>query len=230
MTRVKALFAAFLFMTSGPLFAQSDSAPLPPLEDQGMIETVDPLLIVLERVQAYLASLDSFKARFRQMNPGGTQAMGTLYLQQPGRIRFDYDGDTPFLVVADGEVLSFVDYEVGQVTRWPVNDTPLKLFLSDTPDLSALNAQIQLNPAGLTDHVGLRASDPANPDQGVITVFFKLLDGDSRDMELVSWVVEDGQGRITVVELTEGEANPDLDKALWTFKDPRGLAKRRRAR
>ncbi len=225
--------AALLFGIEGfvgPVGAQSTDS-LPPLDEEVTLQT-SPYLAALAEIEAYLASLDSFEARFRQTNPSGGRVEGIMYLEQPGRVRFDYTDDVPFLVVADGEVLSFVDYEVGQVTRWPVADTPLKLFLADRPNLASLGARIQLNPAGLTDHVALQASDPEKPDQGVITVYFRrVTSGDGiPSLELRSWVVEDAQGLITVVEVFDGQANPDLSASLWTFEDPRGLAKRRRTR
>ncbi len=222
------LFLVISVGASDRLMAQTDES-LPPLDEEVTLQT-SPYLAALADIEGYLASLDSFEARFRQTNPSGGTVEGTMYLEQPGRIRFDYTEDVPFLVVADGKVLSFVDYEVGQVTRWPVADTPLKLFLADRPDLSALGARIQLNPAGLADHIALQAADPEKPDQGVITVYFRRLEEDKSALELRSWVVEDAQGLITVVEVFDGKDNPNLSASLWEFEDPRGLAKRRRVR
>lgn len=46
--------------------------------------------------------------------------------------------------------------------------------------------------------------------------------------QLSYWAVRDGQGGVTYVTLQETVVNLALDKSLWTFKDPRGSAKRRR--
>ena len=146
-------------------------------------------------------------------------------MKRAGKVRFDYSGDVPFLVVADGDALNFIDYEVGQVTKWPVDDTPLGILIGKSTDLAALGAQIQLNPGGIKDYIGLRAYDPDRPEMGIITVFFQEIDKDT--VVLKSWVVEDAQGRITVVELSDPVHNLALADDLWKFKDPRGLAKRR---
>ena len=78
--------------------------------------------------------------------------------------------------------------------------------------------------------VALHASDPDKPELGQITVYFEEALKDDQPLKLLSWVVTDAQGQITTVELTDGQVNVDLSDSLWQFDDPRGLARRRRAR
>ena len=234
----KRLRAAMLWLGAGVLSAgaalaqDQDIAPLP----QETIEAA-PVVLAYNKVQTYLAGLTSFKAKFRQENPGGNVAQGTLYMARPGRIRFDYTGFTegasddggtvPFLVVGNGETIDFIDYEIGQVTKWPIDDTPLGILIGKKTDLAALGAQIQMRPGGMEGYIALRASDPEKPEMGLITVFFREVD---EGVELASWLVEDAQNRITVVEIIDPQHNLELSKSLWQYKDPRGLAKRRTRR
>ena len=50
---------------------------------------------------------------------------GKLTLKRPGKIRFQYQKDVPLLIVGDGNSLTMIDYEVRQVQRWPVKNSPL---------------------------------------------------------------------------------------------------------
>ena len=134
---------------------------LPPVEEHVLPGNQN--LRALGDIQDYMKAVTSLKARFRQHSPNGTVAEGTLYLERPGYIRFDYTDDTPFLVVADGKTLNFVDYEIGQVSKWPVKDTPLRALLGNSVDLAALGAHIELEPAGAEGVIALTAQDNDRP-------------------------------------------------------------------
>lgn len=205
---------------------------LPEIEDGGKIQS-NAYGQALTHIEYFLDHLTSLQARFIQHNPNGKQAKGVMYLSRPGRIRFDYDDETPYLIVSDGNNLNFIDYEIGQISKWPVADTPLRIFLEDSKArtlLSRLNAEIRINPQGLANHIGLRVHDPEKPENGIIMLFFKQRDDQSQPLQLSSWIVEDAQGRVTLVELEDVRENIELASDLWTFEDPRGLNKRRRVR
>ena len=205
-----------------------DKADLPAVEEQAIAE--DNSLKALRQIQTYMEDVTSLKADFRQHAPGGNLATGTLYLERPGHIRFDYSDDTPFLIVADGKSLNFIDYEIGQVTKWPVKDTPLRALLGGALDLASLGARIDIEPAGAKGVVALAARDGDHPELGEITLYFRQQDGFDAGLTLLSWSVVDAQDQMTYVELSDTETNVVLDDTLWTFEDPRGLTKRRRVR
>ncbi|WP_417465655.1 LolA family protein [Kordiimonas sp.] len=223
--RFRMMFLVTFGLLAPAVYAQDS---LPPLEEQTVAE--DNNLKALRQVQTYMDEVDSLTATFRQHAPNGTVATGTLYLERPGRIRFDYADDTPFLVVADGKTLNFIDYEIGQVTKWPVKDTPLRALLGGSIDLASLGANIELEPAGATGVIALMAQDTERPELGTITLYFRQTDGFAGDITLTSWAVVDAEDRVTFVELSDQSQNVSLDDKLWEFEDPRGLAKRRRTR
>lgn len=207
---------------------QEKSLPLPPLEEQNIAE--DTSLKALGQVQAYFDTVKSLAAKFYQRAPDGGITSGKLSLARPGRIRFDYEGEVPFLVVADGKTLSFIDYEIGQVTRWPVNDTPLRALLGGSTDLASIGANIEIAPGGVTGLLALHATDVEKPELGRITVYFEEMPEAAEKLRLLSWAVTDAQGQLTTVELADEQVNVEFAAKLWEFDDPRGLAKRRRPR
>ncbi|WP_417449137.1 LolA family protein [Kordiimonas sp.] len=217
-----------LLAFSAPALAQESDDALPPLEEKVLPGNNN--LRALGQIQDYMKAVTSLKAKFRQQSPNGLVAEGTLYLERPGYIRFDYSDDTPFLVVADGKTLNFVDYEIGQVTKWPVKDTPLRALLGNSVDLAALGAHIELDPAGATGVIALSAQDNDRPELGVITLYFRQKDETKGGLVLNSWAVVDAEDRITYVELSDQQVNLALNDKLWEFDDPRGLSKRRRPR
>ena len=90
----------------------------------------------LARVQAHLRAVDSMTANFTQTDRRGRSLAGALTIKRPGRIRFDYGRSANILIVGDGRALTFVDYDVRQVQRWPINDSPLSVLLDPSQDLA----------------------------------------------------------------------------------------------
>ncbi|MCK0070167.1 LolA family protein [Kordiimonas laminariae] len=222
---LKALMFGVIALSAVPATAQDNS--LPPLKEETVVEA--PTLKALKLVQTFMDEVKSLKAHFVQMAPGGNRSEGTLYMARPGKVRFDYDGDIPFLVVADGKTVNFIDYEIGQVTKWPVKDTPLRALLGDSTDLASINAHIEYEPSGIEGLVALTAQDPDKPEIGRITVYFEEADVPG-GLKLLSWGVVDAQGQLTTVELSKQEANLPIADKRWSFDDPRGVNKRRRNR
>ncbi len=208
-----------------PIAAQDE---LPPLEEAVVEET--PVFEAFQKIQTYMDTVNSLQADFIQRSPGGGIASGTLYMERPGRIRFDYTDETPFLVVSDGKTLNFIDEEIEEVTRWPVKDTPLRVLLGSAVDLASYGARVEVAPGGIDGLIALHASDEKRPELGTITVYFREDATAPGGLLLASWAVIDAQEAITVVEVDNPQTNLALAGSLWTFEDPRGLAKRRRLR
>lgn len=216
-----------LAVTGLPALAQEE-APLPPLEEETIAE--DTSLKALGLVQTYMETVQSLEAEFIQYAPDGGVAKGKLSLARPGKVRFDYEDGIPFLVVADGKTLNFIDYEIGQVTRWPVSDTPLRALLGGSTDLASIGANIEVAPFDNPELVALHAVDVDRPELGHITVYFQQQPYVDQKLRLLRWDVTDAQGQITSVELLDSKVNVELAEKLWEFDDPRGLARRRRPR
>ena len=86
----------------------------------------------LDRAVTALRAISTMKADFNQIDRAGNVANGTMTLKRPGKIRFDYGKDADLLVVSNGRSLYMVDYEVNQVERWPIKNSPLGALLDPT--------------------------------------------------------------------------------------------------
>lgn len=208
-------------------FAQEDV--LEPLETTEVEEIKSG--VGLEDIEDYLNNIKTMTADFTQ-NAYGQMSQGRLSMARPGRVRFEYTDETPILVVSDGNNVSFIDYEVGQVTRWPVNDTPLAFLLKDDISLENDVAILGAGPDPFAGYTYLTAKDPKKPEQGEMTLIFRgRLDGKGADaFTLYGWEVIDAQGNITNIRLANRQFNVPLNKELWDFEDPRPERLKRRPR
>ena len=216
--------ALFFLLVGGAALAQEDPL-LTPLETVDIAPSPITSLVesdaeILDNVQVYLNSIKSLKAQFSQQGPDGRIAIGTLHLERPGKVRFEYEAGVPLLIVSDGNTLNMIDYDIGQVTKWPVNDTPLALLLAENVTFNNnTTVTSRKNEIG-AGYISITSSNPENPQQGSLILVFSQ--SDNSDLELRAWQVVDAQGKLTTVSIANMELNNGLDRALWTFDDPRG--------
>lgn len=176
----------------------------------------------LTQVETHLREVKSLQADFTQTADTGAVATGQMILAKPGKVRFDFGKDSPLLIVSNGSVLSMVDYEVAQVTRWPVKETPLALLLDDKVSLAG---RARVLPADETPQgfIAVEGRDPKHPEYGTITLFFQKTPKGPAGLMLMGWRVLDGQGRTTMVQLSNQKLNEAVSDSAFRFRDPRGL-------
>jgi len=209
--------------------ATAQEKPLPELETVEVSET--KIGAEISDIENYLNNIKTMTADFVQIS-SGSLIEGKFSMSRPGRIRFEYSDDIPFLVVSDGNNVSFIDYELGQVTRWPVNDTPLAFLLRDQVSLEKDVIISGGAPDLFAGSTYLTARDPKKPEQGELTLIFTGHPGGegNQAFALLGWEVIDAQGKITNIRLSNSKFNMVLDKELWEFDDPRNERLQRRRR
>jgi outer membrane lipoprotein-sorting protein len=168
---------------------------------------------VLGQVQAYLNGLRTLKARFIQTAQDGKTTTGTMWLERPGRMRFEYDKPSPLLLVAGHGVAIFRDNQLDQTNTLPLTQTPLGLLLADTITLTGpvTVTQFQRLP-GLLRMTMVRT---AQPGDGSLS-----LELTASPIGLVGWTVVDAEGRETHIQLTGVTQGGSFDPSLFTFTDP----------
>lgn len=173
----------------------------------------------LDRVRDSLRATTTMTADFVQTAANGSQLVGTLSLARPGKIRFQY-AKAPILVVANGNWLNFIDYEVSQVSRWPIRNTPLGVLLNNDADLSRFARTVDA-PPGL---IAVEARDPKHPEYGAITMGFRPDAAAPGGLRLLGWTALDAQNNLTEVRLDNIRYNVAIPNARFTFRDPRPKA------
>ncbi len=170
-----------------------------------------------------LRSISTLRADFVQADPNGQRVKGVLTLKRPGKIRFQYEKGVPMLVVSDGSSLTFVDYEVRQVQRWPIKNSPLGALLDPGRDVGKYG---RLMPTGSDRIVSVEVRDKARPEYGVITLIFTRKPGAPGGMELSSWAALDSQKRRTIVTLSNQQYGLAVADNAFRFNDPRAPVRR----
>lgn len=172
----------------------------------------------LARVSQHLKAAKSMTANFAQTDRRGKTLSGTLSMKRPGKIRFQYEKGVPILLVADGKALTYVDYSVKQVQRWPVGDSPLSMLIDPDANLQRFARVVD---SGDPNVVLVQAKDPKRPQYGAITMAFTRNPSAPSGLMLSGWVTLDSQNNRTSVRLSNQRYNVPVNDRTFTFRDPR---------
>ena len=177
----------------------------------------------LDRAVAALRGISTMKASFTQTDRAGQTMAGELTLKRPGKIRFDYGKSAPMLVVSNGKSLYLVDYDVKQVERWPISNSPLGALLDPNRDVKRYG---KLVPTSHSDVVSVEVRDPKRPEFGVITLIFQRDAKSPGGLKLTHWVALDAQNNRTTVRLSNHRYGMSVADSAFTFSDPRKSSRR----
>ena len=170
-----------------------------------------------------LRAIGTMRADFIQADPRGNRVKGVLTLKRPGRIRFQYEKNVPMLIVSDGSALTFIDYQVRQVQRWPIKNSPLGALLNPDRDVMQYG---KLVASGNGQVVSIEVRDKKHPEYGVITMVFIRKPGAPGGLELSSWATLDAQNTRTIVTLSNQQYGMAVADNAFRFNDPRGATHR----
>ncbi len=199
MLRRTLLLAPFLL----PVAAYAQRAALTP-QDQADIA----------RVEAYLNSIHTLHSRFLQVAPNGATSEGQAWLERPGRLRFQYDPPTPFLLVGGHGLLVFHDSQLGQTSNLPLSQTPLGLLLQDDLRLSGDVTVSRI--VRLPGQLQVTLYRTRTPQDGQLTLIFA-----DNPLTLRQWIVTDAQRQQTRVTLYNVQLGGNFDQSLFSYIDPR---------
>ncbi len=172
----------------------------------------------LAQAVAALRAISTMQASFTQTDRNGQQLSGTLTLKRPGRIRFQYQPGVPFLIVSDGTAMTFVDYEVRQVQRWPIRNSPLGALLDPNRDIGRYGS---LQPTSSPGVISVEVRDRGHPEFGVMTMVFVRQPSAPGGLQLASWVALDSQNQRTTVRLSGHHYGQAVADSTFRYNDPR---------
>ena len=172
----------------------------------------------LTAVEAHIEQVTTMSATFSQSDRKGQTMTGKMLIKRPGKIRFEYQKGANLLIVGDGKSLNMIDYQVRQVQRWPIGESPLSALLDPKRDLKKYG---KLVPTSDPNVVSVAVKDPKRPEYGTITMIFVKQAGAPSGLTLHSWVALDSQNNRTTVRLSNVKYNIAIANSAFNWKDPR---------
>lgn len=224
--RLIALLALAAFGLAGPALAQdapldlhAPAAKAKPAKDAKGAKSEPRQAIsaaeAVRRANAWLTSARLITADFVQIGPDGHRAEGKLYLERPGRMRFQYAPPDRLEIVADGRSIAVRDQKLDTQDLYLIGQTPLKFLLNDTIDLArdtkVLGVEVNDNAVSITIEDNATLGGSAR-----IELLF-----DPATFALKQWTEDDAQGRQTVVTLFNIDLTSKPDESLFKIDEER---------
>ncbi|MFC1696118.1 outer membrane lipoprotein chaperone LolA [Pseudomonadota bacterium] len=172
------------------------------------------------QLERFSDQLDTLHAQFEQQVIGtdgvtGDSSSGEVWLRRPGLFRWEYGGDFPEVVVADGKNIWIYDEVLEQVTVKDQSQVAMDSPLSLLTDLGQLDEQFEVREAGQSEQWQLLELRSRSMESDFERILLGL-----NDDSLQLMVMEDAFGLRTEINFVEVERNPELDPALFTFVPP----------
>jgi outer membrane lipoprotein-sorting protein len=172
---------------------------------------------LLQKISAYLSSVETMVGNFVQIGPDGRRTEGTFYLQKPGKVRFEYNPPSPIDIIADGSSVVVRDRNLATQDLYPLSQTPLRYLLADHIDLLRD-----------TDIVSVSSDDTfvtvvIQERQLVVGTSRLMIMFDAKDLQLKQWTVTDPQGLDTTVAVYNLDSTKKPDPNLFVINYQRNI-------
>jgi outer membrane lipoprotein carrier protein len=174
-------------------------------------------------VDKYLAGLASWTADFTQTIDDGhgkimRSAAGKLYLQKPGKFRWDYVEPSEQLILADGKHIWFYDKDLQQAN---VRDMDATLASSPAVLLSgsaSVGTQFEVTALPASEGLEWYQLIPKRADTDFQLVRIGFIKG-----ELTSMFLADKLNQVTQLTFSHPQRNAKFAPDLFSFVPPKGV-------
>lgn len=171
---------------------------------------------LVNRVSAYLSSVQTMIGDFVQVAPDGSRSKGHFFIQKPGRVRFEYDPPSPIDIVADGQSVAVRDRKLDTQDVYPLSQTPLRFLLAPRIDLLKDTNVVGVYADNVFDTVVIQETQPLSGTSRLMMMF------DAKTLQLKQWTVTDSQGFDTTVAISNIDTSKRPDPNLFHINYERG--------
>ena len=157
-------------------------------------------------VKEYLNNLNSLEADFLQVSSDGDIKEGKIFLSIPGKLRISYKNPNNLLITSNGFWLTVQDKKLKQTNNFPLNQTPLSLFLNKKLSFNQNEFKIKFKKnSGI---ITLTFSDNQKLNSSIFKLIFT-----STPLKLKKWVIIDefnNETSVSLQNLVTGNKYPNI--------------------
>jgi len=173
--------------------------------------------VILDKISAYLSSVQTMVGNFVQVGPDGKRTEGTFYIQKPGKVRFEYNPPTPIDIIADGSSVVVRDRKLATQDLYPLSQTPLRYLLADRIDLQRDTNVVSVSSDETFVTVVVEETVLVAGTSRLMIMF------DAKDQQLKQWTVTDPQGYDTTVAVYNLDSGKKPDPTLFVINYQRNV-------
>ena len=169
-------------------------------------------LAEIKRIERYLNDITTLRSSFIQISSNGERLDGDIFISRPGRLRVQYEPSSPILLVANGSTLTYVDWELEEISYIPITETPLRALIAPRIKLDQFFKLGELE-RGLGT-LAITLYNLEDESAGSFKMFFA-----DKPLQLKQWFLKDATGTSIKISLLDVERDVELNDDLFTV-DP----------
>jgi outer membrane lipoprotein-sorting protein len=172
---------------------------------------------LVTRINNYLTNVQTLTGNFVQIGPDGRRTRGRLFLQKPGKVRFEYEPPNPVDIIADGSRVVIRNSQLNTQDSYSLSQTPLRFLLADRIDLFADTNVVAVTTDDGVVTVVIEEKQPFVGTNRLSMVF------DPKDFKLRQWTITDVQGYDTTIAVSNLDSNKRPDPNLFRIDYQRAV-------
>lgn len=165
----------------------------------------------IEKANAYFNNAATMVGDFVQVGADGRRSEGKLYVQRPGRLRFEYAQPASLEVIADGTKVAIRDRKLSTQDLYFIQQTPLKFLLKDKIDLAKDTKVLDVTNDANNTTIVIEDGTTLGGTSKIRLMF------DPSTYQLKQWLVTDPQGYDTLVSLYNIDFKEKPDPSLFNI-------------
>jgi|SRR6476661_3404435 len=163
----------------------------------------------VSKANAYFNSNLTMVADFVQLSADGRRTTGTLSVQRPGKLRFEYARPATLEIIADGTSVAIRDRKLATQDVYFIGQTPLKFLLKERIDLARDTKVLDVKSDDKSVAILVEDKATFGGTSRIRLVF------DTATFNLKQWTVTDPQGYETLVSLSNIDLGQKPDPTLF---------------
>jgi outer membrane lipoprotein-sorting protein len=167
----------------------------------------------VQNANAYLNAVTTMVADFTQIGVDGKRSEGKLYVQKPGKLRFQYDPPAVMEVIADGRSVAVRNRRLNTQDMAFIGQTPLKFLLKNKLDLTKDTKVLDVVSSANSTNILIEDKATFGGTSRISLIF------DPVTFALRQWTVTDPQGYETIVSLFNVDLNEKPDPSLFRINE-----------
>jgi outer membrane lipoprotein-sorting protein len=163
----------------------------------------------VQRANAYFNASPTMIGDFVQVSSQGRRLEGKVYVQRPGRMKFEYAKPATVEVVSDGTSVAIRDRKLHTQDLYLIGQTPLKFLTKERIDISRDTKVLDIKNDANAVSILIEDKATLGGTSRIKLVF------DPGSFSLKQWMVTDPQGVETVVSLFNVDFTNKPDPELF---------------
>ena len=166
----------------------------------------------IEKIKKYLNNISSLKSDFTQISGDGSITYGTIFMKKPDKFRIVFHKPQNEILVSDGKKIALINKKINTISMYSIDQIPFNFLLSE--HISFKNYIIS-ETTNKNNILSFKVSEKTQNGKKIKLIFEK------KPLNLKKWEIEDSQGNLIQISLSNLSTNITLENRKFLIVDPR---------